>query len=120
MQIQPNQYDAVPYESFPFAHTHPRQLRVVAKIFGLTPPAIDKARILELGCAAGGNILPLAVDYPEAEIVGVDLSAKQVAEGQRTIDALGLKNITLRPMSILDIDPSLGKFDFIICHCVFS
>lgn len=120
MPIQANQYDAVPYESHPFAHTHPRQLRATAKIFGLNPPPLETARILELGCAAGGNVMPLAIDYPDAQIVGIDLSAKQIGDGQRIVDALGLRNITLKVQSILDVDDSLGQFDFIICHGVFS
>jgi methyltransferase-like protein len=41
-------------------------------------------------------------------------------EGQKTIDALGLVNIQLREMSILDVDDSFGLFDYVICHGVYS
>ncbi|MCE9562495.1 MAG: class I SAM-dependent methyltransferase [Planctomycetes bacterium] len=115
-----NTYDELPYDSNPFSQTHPSRLATVATLFGLTPAPVEKCRVLELGCAAGGNITPLAELYPESEFVGVDLSARQVAEGEQVIQNAGLKNIKLRHASILDIDESYGTFDYIICHGVFS
>src|SRR4029077_17418480 len=44
---------------------------------------------------------------------------RQVADGQKTVEALGLKNIELRAQSILDFDDP-GPFDYIICHGVYS
>lgn len=116
----PTSYDEVPYESYPFAQSHPDSMAVVARIFGLEPPPIAKCRVLELGCAAGGNLIPLAWHFPESEFVGVDLSERQIEEGRRMIQTLGLKNITLRVMSITDAGEELGDFDYIICHGVYS
>jgi len=113
-------YDEVPYESHPFPQTHPDRLATVATLLGMRPRAIDKCRVLELGCAAGGNIVPMALTLPESTFVGIDLSGVQVAEGQKTVDALGLKNIQLKQMSILDVDRAFGQFDYILCHGVFS
>ncbi|MBN2007540.1 MAG: class I SAM-dependent methyltransferase [Anaerolineae bacterium] len=76
--------------------------------------------MLELGCASGANILPMAQGLPGSEFVGIDLSEHQVEEGQKTIRELGFKNITLRQANILDIDESFGKFDYIIAHGVYS
>ena len=53
-------------------------------------------------------------------IVGIDLSKVQIDAGLANIKALGLKNIELKHCSITDIDESFGKFDYIICHGVFS
>ena len=64
------------------------------------------------GCAAGGNCIPIAVDYPNARVVGVDLSAKQIGDGRRVVEALRLANIELRNASIMDIDASYGLFDY--------
>lgn len=36
------------------------------------------------------------------------------------VDALGLKNITLKHMNILDVNAVLGQFDYIIAHGVYS
>jgi methyltransferase-like protein/ubiquinone/menaquinone biosynthesis C-methylase UbiE len=113
-------YDAVPYQSHSYAASHPRKLSVVARLFGLSPVAPSKAKILEIGCASGGNLLPIAAQAPNSTCVGIDASARQIADGQRDIAALGLKNITLEQRSVADITPEFGQFDYIICHGVFS
>lgn len=113
-------YDEVPYESHPFPQSHPDRLATLGRIFGMTPAPVVKCRVLELGCASGGNIIPLACQLPESSFVGVDLSLKQVATGREIIRDLALNNIELRHASILDVDHSWGLFDYIICHGVFS
>ncbi|MGE3479684.1 MAG: methyltransferase regulatory domain-containing protein [Dongiaceae bacterium] len=113
-------YNEVPYESFPYPLTHPAHLYIIAKLFGLNAPAFNKARVLELGCAAGGNIIPLALNYPEGNFIGIDISSKQIEDGQKQVEALGLKNISLRLESITDIDAAYGTFDYIICHGIMS
>lgn len=115
-----NTYDQTPYTSFPFPQTHPDLLRSIAFLFGLNAPSPEKARILELGCAAGGNIMAIAARYPNSECVGIDYSARQIEEGNAILKETGLKNLSLRTASILDIDKSWGTFDYIICHGVFS
>lgn len=113
-------YDEVPYESHPFAQTHPDRLATLARLMGLQPPPVARCRVLELGCAAGGNLLPMAVALPQAQFVGVDLSAVQIAQGQRAVDALGLTNVQLHAMSITEVDASFGEFDYILSHGVYS
>jgi methyltransferase-like protein len=115
-----NSYDEVPYESHPYAQTHPSRLATIATLFGLTPPPVEKCRVLELGCAAGGNIVPMAELFPESRFVGVDLSGRQIADGERIVRAAGLSNVALRHASILDVDESYGPFDYVLCHGVFS
>lgn len=113
-------YDEVPYTSRPFPQSQPQRLAALGRLFGLTPPDVATARVLELGCAAGGNLIPLATAFPDAHFIGVDLSGFQVAEGQARIARLGLKNIRLVNMSIADITAGFGAFDYVICHGVYS
>ena len=113
-------YDHVPYESRPFPQSHPARSAAIAKLFGLSPPDLPAARVLELGCAAGGNLIPLAAAYPNATFTGVDLSAVQIAAGSARIKALGLTNISLRQQSIAGLSAGHGVFDYIICHGVYS
>lgn len=113
-------YDQVPYTSLPFAQTHPDRLAVLARLFALAPPPVESSRVLELGCAAGGNLIPMAVAVPDAQFVGVELSEVQVSEGRATIGALGLGNVRLEAMSIADVDERFGTFDYIIAHGVYS
>ena len=115
-----NSYDELPYESHPFPQTHPDRLATVATLLGLTPAPVDRCRVLELGCASGGNLIPMALGLPGSTFLGVDLSERQVAAGRETIAALGLANVELRNLSILDIAPELGQFDYIIAHGVYS
>jgi cyclopropane fatty-acyl-phospholipid synthase-like methyltransferase len=119
-ELSRTSYDEVPYESHPYPQTHPDRLATVAKLLGLNPAMPDKCRVLELGCAGGGNLIPMAYGLPESQFLGVDLSRVQIDQGLEMIKALGLKNIQLRHQSIVDIGPDIGKFDYIICHGVYS
>jgi methyltransferase-like protein/2-polyprenyl-3-methyl-5-hydroxy-6-metoxy-1,4-benzoquinol methylase len=113
-------YDAVPYESYPFRRTHPDSLAVVATLFGMTPPPVEHCRVLELGCAGGGNLIPMALGLPQARFVGIDLSRRQIDDGRRIIDALGLDNIELRPLSLMDVGEDFGRFDYVLAHGIYS
>src|SRR5262249_14540707 len=84
------------------------------------PAAVDRCRVLELGCGSGGNLLPMAESLPESRFLGIDLSPRQVSSGQATIQELGLRNIELKAMSITDVDAEMGQFDYVICHGVYS
>jgi tRNA G46 methylase TrmB len=106
-----NSYDEVPYDSKPFVQTHPDRLATLALLFGLSPPPITHCRVLELGCASGGNLIPMACTLFESEFVGVDLSGREIEMGRETVRALGLNNIVLKHASILDIDEGWGLFD---------
>ena len=55
-KVYDNSYDEVPYVSYPYAATSPYHLHTISTLFGMNPPKIETARILELGCAAGGNL----------------------------------------------------------------
>ncbi len=113
-------YDAIPYPTVPFPESHPERLCAVAKLFGLDTPDPSNARVLELGCSMGGNVITIAQINPKSRCLGVDANAHQITEGWKTIDALGLKNVQLRHLDILDIDDSFGEFDYIISHGVYS
>jgi SAM-dependent methyltransferase len=113
-------FDALPSMSSSLSQTAPGHLRTIAHLFGVDAPALANARVLEIGCASGSNMLPFAQAYPDAEIVGVDLCNAEVAAGNQTIDAIGLGNIRLFPKDIADIDAGMGQFDYVICHGLYS
>ncbi len=114
-------YDNVPYPSLPRQQTHPNTLAALAKLFGMTPTPVDRCRVLDLGCGNGSNLIPMADQWPASEFMGLDFSAKQIAEGQARIETLGLRNISLHTQDILQISPDdLGQFDYIILYGVYS
>src|SRR5664279_2121038 len=114
-------YDATPYTSYAFPESAPGQLAAIAHLFGLDAPELATARVLEIGCAAGGNVLPFAVAHPGAHVVGIDLSQVQIDQGRSFVEALGLGNLQLLAGDIAQMElGALGQFDFIICHGVYS
>ena len=119
-QESTNTYDEIPYESNPFFQSHPERLRTIGYLFGMNPAEVSKSRILELGCASGGNIIPIAYYEPNSKIVGIDNSQIQIDFANDEIKYLNLKNIEVKCCSILDVNESIGKFDYIIVHGIFS
>ncbi len=114
------QYDAVPYQSHPFPMTHPGRLAAISHMFGLEAPRVSKARVLELGCAAGGNLIPMGARFPGMRCLGVDLSGVQIAQGHDRLKRLGIDNVDLRHGSITEVGEADGQFDYVICHGVYS
>lgn len=115
-----NSYDQTPYRSFPFRQTHPDRLATIAQLFGLRSSPVDRCRVLELGCASGGNLLPMAEQFPLSTFLGIDGSARQIDDGNRLLRQLPLSNIELRHQDILTFTAEPGEFDYIICHGVYS
>jgi len=103
-------YERVPYDTRPQPQTHPRHLSTLAWLHGIETADAAHCRVLELGCGDGVNLFAMARELPESTFTGIDLVAPARKEA----------NVELRAMSLLDVDDSLGVFDFIICHGVFS
>jgi methyltransferase-like protein/2-polyprenyl-3-methyl-5-hydroxy-6-metoxy-1,4-benzoquinol methylase len=117
---QQSSYDEVPYESNPIAQTHPNRTAVIARLLGLRVAALDKCRVLELGCSTGGNLLPMAEMFPASQFIGLDLSPVQIEMARRDAEGAGVRNVEFIARSILDVNAELGKFDYIIVHGVYS
>jgi methyltransferase-like protein/SAM-dependent methyltransferase len=113
-------YDEVPYPSFSHVQSHPDAIATLAGLLGLDPAPITGCRVLELGCAGGGNLIPMALSLPGSAFLGLDYSARQIADGTAAVEALGLTNIALRQMDIRAVGPELGEFDYIVAHGIYS
>lgn len=114
-------YDETPYTSDAFPQSAPGRLAAIAHVFGLEPPDVATGRVLEIGCAAGGNLIPFAVAHPGAHIVGLDLSPVQIGLAQTRAAALGLDNVRFVAADIAALDvAALGRFDYIVAHGVYS
>lgn len=112
-------YNELPYTSNVFATCQPTRLHALAKIKGLDPAPLETAKVLEIGCSFGGNLLPFAIRHPNSQLVGVDLSEYQINIGQQMMQRVGVENVELVAADISEVSFNI-KFDYIICHGVFS
>ncbi len=71
-------------------------------------------KILLAGCGTGKQILH-AQRYGNAQITAIDLSRSSLAFAQRKINELGIKNVSLIQMDILEVALLKEKFDIIEC-----
>lgn len=114
-------YDDLPYSSYAYQNSSPEQLAAVASLFGLPSGDVATARVLELGCGSGGNIVPVALRYPQSKVIGVDISGVQIADGRKYIEKLGIDNISLVEADLLELGLEFeGEFDYIIAHGLYS
>ncbi len=117
-------YDELPYSDCPINVSRPDNLYVIGRLFQLRPALPDKCKVLELGCAGGGNLIPLAYYWPKSEFVGVELSQQQAAQADSIIKELQLSNIKILHQDLMTLDQGmdqgLGQFDYIIAHGVYS
>lgn len=77
---------------------------------------IDKAIILDIGCGGGFPCVPVALEYPQMQIVGMDSIRKKIDSVREIKDKLNIKNLELicdRAENIKD-----KKFDIVISRAV--
>ncbi|HEX3772169.1 MAG TPA: class I SAM-dependent methyltransferase [Polyangiaceae bacterium] len=113
-------YDARPYTAHAYVETHPGRLAAAARLARGTPPPVETARVLELGCGLGGNLLPMAASLPRATLVGVDRSGRQIAEARRAAAGAGLANVRFVQASFETMAIDAGAFDYVVAHGVLS
>jgi methyltransferase-like protein/SAM-dependent methyltransferase len=113
-------YDDVPYPSLPATGSHPERLATIAAMRGMQPADVSHARVREMGCGTGENLLPVAERFPEARLLGIDFSAKQIELATRSASELGLSNVEFRKLDIARLPADLGTFDYITAHGVYS
>lgn len=114
-------YQSRVYQAMSHPSTDPAVTAVAARLAGLDVPAPSAARFLEIGCAAGHNLLPLAARWPESRFVGIDFSTSAIAEARETARLAGLTNVVFVETDLRTYQPGDGElFDFIITHGVYS
>ena len=116
-----NPYDELPYAAYPITWTAPERLALASLLHGGPRLSLDNYRVLELGCANGANLLPMAWYRQHGDFTGLDSSARQISLAKQARDELGLNNLHFvhgdfrSALSQLD-----GPFDIIMAHGVFS
>lgn len=115
-------YDEVAYPVSLFSMTHPERLAVFATLHGLSPAPADTARVLEIGCGEGYNLMGLAAAYPRAQLDGFDLAETAIAKGKARVAAAGLDNVSLWVGNILDAKDTIaaGGYDYVVAHGIYA
>ncbi len=77
---------------------------------------IKNAKILDIGCGGGFPCVPIAIEFPNVKITGIDSIHKKIASVQAIADKLNLTNLKL----ICDRVENLkrDKFDIVISRAV--
>ena len=77
-------------------------------------PGWSPRRILDIGCTIGHNATPLALGFPDAEVIAIDTAAPVLRYGHARAKALGADNIRFVQMNAEDLSrfPD-GHFDWV-------
>ena len=116
----PTPYDALPYISGARAATSIDRLATIGKLLGMNVAPPGRSRVLELGCGDGGNLIPMAVSFPQAEFTGLDLAPTAIQRGERALAETGIGNVRLVEGTFTAADAGWGQFDYIIVHGIYS
>ncbi|MBL9152506.1 MAG: class I SAM-dependent methyltransferase [Verrucomicrobiales bacterium] len=114
-------YDRVPYPCHAHPQTHPAHLAVMARLRGMRPAAPEACRFLEIGCGDGGNLMPMALEYPGSQFLGIDLAESSIERARQSAARFGTSQVEFRAQDIMDLKPGeLGQWDYVVAHGVFS
>src|SRR5687767_6087963 len=97
-------YDALPYPGHAFPQSHPGRMAAQATLRGLHPAPVERARVLELGCGDGSNLIPMAHGLRDAVFTGIDLNEQALARGRAHASALNLSNVELQQGDLETLD----------------
>ncbi|WP_420382738.1 methyltransferase domain-containing protein [Novosphingobium sp.] len=114
-------YDNVAYPSAVHAITHPERLGVAARLAGLHPATMNRARVLEIGGGDCLGLIAFAAAYPDSVCHGFDLAPSTIARG-RVIAGAACPNVTLAVADIMTAHEvyAPASFDYVIAHGVYA
>jgi methyltransferase-like protein/SAM-dependent methyltransferase len=108
------------FESLPSPERHISRLATIGTLFGLEVTNPESAKVLEIACGTGRNLIPQATQYPNAYFYGFDFDPKSIEKAVYFKELLKLTNINFEEKSIQAYNNFKDKFDYIICHGFFS
>lgn len=102
------------YAAADFSVPHEALVSKFSKLF----PDFGSGLVLDLGCGAADVTARFALQYPEAQILGIDAGPEMLRVGGAHIEILGLSSrVTLQELHIPDARlEELGPFDAFICN----
>jgi len=93
---------------------------VAARLVGFDAPPPAGARVLEIGCASGHHLLPLAERWPAARFTGIDFSGREIRQATELAGEAGLANAVFHECPLDAFAAEDAPYDYIIAHGFFS
>jgi len=82
-------------------------------------PVVPKNGAVWVAGCGTNQALITALKFPEANVLGSDLSEESLAVCRKNADSLGVGNLELRRESISDVK-YVGEFDYVLCTGVMA
>lgn len=99
----------------------PAAFVVAARFAGFDAPDPARARVLEIGCATGHHLLPLALRWPQAEFTGLDVNPDAIQCARDLAHDAGLAGrVDFHACALEDFNADGKTWDIIIAHGFFS
>ncbi|GLV60494.1 hypothetical protein KDH_73130 [Dictyobacter sp. S3.2.2.5] len=74
----------------------------------------DEAKVLDIACGPGGWALDMAFNYPDMEVIGIDISQTMVAYANARASSQGIRNVSFGVMDTTQtLDFSDHSFDLV-------
>jgi demethylmenaquinone methyltransferase/2-methoxy-6-polyprenyl-1,4-benzoquinol methylase len=84
------------------------------RLMRVIPNHHEYRRILDLGCGTGISTLKIAEYFPDAEVVGIDLTQSYLDVAAEKVQKRNLRNISLVQLPVERMSELPGKFDLIL------
>jgi len=95
-----------------------KYLRLLYPLASIAPFENQKIDVLVAGCGTGRQSVEIALQFPEARILAVDLSLSALAFAKRQTEQYAIKNIEYAQADIVEIDSIGQSFDVIFASGV--
>lgn len=113
-------YETRVYPAMSHPVADPAVSGVAAMLGGLEVTRPSKARILEIGCASGHHLIPLAMRWPESRFTGIDRSGEAIRVARDLAETARVGNAEFQAVDLRNFDDGGATYDFIIAHGFFS
>jgi len=98
----------------------PAHIRASAHLHGVESVPLGKARVLAIGCGRGEGLLPFAVAYPGAQVVGIDADPAAIELAREAAATLEVNNAVFYHCGYGELDEGFAPFDYVIVSGLYS